>query len=104
MASCSATYLIFSFFLCSFLVFNPPNVGITSLPPQTYNPNVHGSDACRRSHKLWARTLDKSTRVGLLKAVDFILIYKQKILEGLKMFLERIQSYLVTDLNLTKQE
>ena len=46
-----------SFFRC-YLSFS--NIEVT--PHGTYDPNAHGSDACRGSNKLWTRTLNRYTR------------------------------------------
>ena len=48
-------------------LFTSPNLGLT--PPGTYNPNAHGSDACRGSNSLWTRTLDRYTWAGLPECV-----------------------------------
>ena len=55
----------FFFFFLLYLSFH--NLGLT--PPGTYNPNACGSDACRGSNSLWARTLDRYTRAGLPECV-----------------------------------
>ena len=46
-------YLFITYFFFLFLLPTLPNVGLT--PPVTYNQNARGSDACRRSNRLWSR-------------------------------------------------
>ena len=49
--------------ICLFLCYLPyPNIGLT--PPGTYNPNAHGSDACRGSNRPWTRMLDRYKSAG----------------------------------------
>ena len=51
----------FNFFFFFFFAYLPsPNLGLT--PPETYNPNARGSDACRGSNSLWTRTIDRYTQ------------------------------------------
>ena len=52
-----------AFFPSSSFTYPPPNLGLK--PPRTYNPNAHGSDACRGSNSLWTATLDRYKRAGL---------------------------------------
>ena len=43
----------------------PPMPLRCTLTPRTYNPIALESDACRRSNRLWNRTLFRYTRAGL---------------------------------------
>ena len=61
-------YLMLVSSLLFFFMYLPsPNLGLT--PPRTYNSNARGSDAYRGSNRLWIRTLDRYTRVGLPECV-----------------------------------
>ena len=60
--------IFFFFYFFFFFAYLPsPTLGLT--PPGTYNPNARGSDACRGSHCLLTRTLDRYTRACLPECV-----------------------------------
>ena len=60
--------MIFFFLFFFFFAYLPsPTLGLTR--PGTYNPNARGSDACRGSHCLLTRTLDRYTRACLPECV-----------------------------------